>query len=206
MLERTGEHSYVIQMDEKRRQNAHRSQLKEYHHDEATLGPPIKLYHFKQSRGEAENSRIHECVIEKVVTHRRNEEGELEFLVQWEGSPERTWEPLQNFFIQYSQPLVSYFAMKGLKEDVMAHLAKHPEEAHVAVCEVIDELKKLEEESRMRWEEPPAEWKWIEDQKEAALDPKTQDKGSPKGARVGAKIKERWRNAVTYPREIPTRR
>ena len=86
-----------------------------------------------------------EWSVEKVITHRRDDHGELEFLVQWEGSPERTWEPLHHFFHRYAQPLVEYFVDKNIKEDVMAHLARHPAEAHVAIMEIAETLKAEEE-------------------------------------------------------------
>ena len=47
-------------IDGNRRQDAHRAQLKEYHHDEAAQGPLVKLDQFKQAKEEAESGKINE--------------------------------------------------------------------------------------------------------------------------------------------------
>ena len=55
-----------------------------------------------------EYAGVDEWLVENVEGHRRNKQGEVEFLVRWEGIKELTWEPLQHFFHLYSQPLVDY--------------------------------------------------------------------------------------------------
>jgi hypothetical protein len=159
--DRTSEHGYTVRVAEGRTTEAHRSQLKEWRHDEELSGPALKLFHYKQAVPEEEATKVDEWVVEKVEAHRRRkEDGDLEFLVQWEGSPERTWEPLRHFFHRYAQPIVDYFQDKGLKEDIMAYLARHPTEAQVAICAAVDTEKKVETESGLRWEEPPEGWTW----------------------------------------------
>jgi hypothetical protein len=54
---------------------------------------------------------------------------------------------------------VEYFHDKGLKEDVMAHLAKHPSEDTAAIAAVI-QSKQKQKELQLEWEEPPVEWSW----------------------------------------------
>jgi hypothetical protein len=157
VTERRGEHSYVIQLQEGRLQEAHRSQLKPYVEGDADLGPPIKLFHFKQARQDPPTG-IDEWNVEKVMGHRRRN-GELEFHVKWEGSPDCTWEPLHHFFHLYSQPIVDYFQEKKLKEDVMAHLAKHPTEVASAFLAAIT---REPFDSFLAWEDPPTEWQWEE--------------------------------------------
>jgi len=164
--ERRGEHSYVIQLEENRQQEAHRSQLKSYNESTDDIGPPVKLFRFKQARVEPPTG-MDEWNVDKVLGHRRRD-GELEFNVQWEGSSEHTWEPLHHFFHHYSQPIVDYFKEKGLKEDVMAHLARHPTEASAVWASAFtknptEEAK--QEEWPEEWEEPPTEWSWEEDKK-----------------------------------------
>jgi hypothetical protein len=38
---------------------------------------------------------------------------------------EATWEPVENFFHYYSSDLVQYAHQKGIKIDVLKHLALH---------------------------------------------------------------------------------
>ena len=156
----------MIQLEENRLQEVHRSKLKSYMEGDSDLGSPVKLFHFKQARQDS-TTGIDEWNVEKVLSHRKLANGELEFRVKWETSPELTWEPLHHFFHRYSQPIVDYFREKGIKEDVMAHLAKHPPEATAAIAAVLAAKDKAEELS-MDYEEPPVEWCW-DDQIEKVL-------------------------------------
>ena len=167
VAERRSEHSYVVEIQEGRMQEAHRSQLKPYTEGDAELGSPVKLFHFKQARSDPPTG-IDEWNVEKVLTHRRNTSGDLEFKVQWEGSAELTWEPLHHFFHRYSQPIVDYFHNKRLKEDVMAHLAKHPAEVTVVWIKAITEPQNAKKKWPLEWEDPPTEWRW-EDSHEMVL-------------------------------------
>jgi hypothetical protein len=121
----------------------------------------VKLFHFKQARSDPPTG-IDEWNVEKVVTHRRTPGGELEFKVQWEGSTELTWEPLHHFFHSYSQPIVDYFQKKNLKEDVMAHLAKHPTEVSRVWLSAVEGGPRQDKKWPLEWEEPPTEWTWEE--------------------------------------------
>ena len=150
----------MIQLEENRLQDVHRSQLKPYLEGDSELGSPVKLFHFKQARQDTATG-IDEWNVEKVLKHRKLANGELEFQVKWETSPDLTWEPLHHFFHRYSQPIVDYFQAKGIKEDVMAHLARHPPEATAAIAAVMAAMEKQDELS-MEWEEPPLEGCWDE--------------------------------------------
>jgi hypothetical protein len=105
VIERRGEASYLIQLEEKRQQEVHRSQLKECFMDEEALGKVAKMFRFSQAKPE-EAVAIDEWTVEEVLQHRRRDDGHLEFQVKWEGSPELTWEPLKNFFHRWSVPVV----------------------------------------------------------------------------------------------------
>ena len=69
------------------------------------------------------------------------------------------------FFHHYSQPIVDYFQQKEQKEDVMAHLAKHPVE-DVSVV-----LAALSQNPGVVWEEPPMEWQWDEREERELREP-----------------------------------
>ena len=106
--DRHGEHSYVIKLEENRLHETHRAKLKPYLEGDSELGSPVKLFHFKQARQDSATG-IDEWNVEKVIGHRKLANGELEFRVKWETSPDLTWEPLHHFFHRYAQPIVEYF-------------------------------------------------------------------------------------------------
>ena len=93
--ERTGEHSYRVEIQPGRLQDAHRCQLKEHREDFTTK--PLKLFRYRQTE-ERDEAHPDEWVVEKIGEHRRRPDGDLEFKVKWEGSAQETWEPLHHFF------------------------------------------------------------------------------------------------------------
>ena len=70
-----------------------------------------------------------EWVVDKIVAHRRNGAGDLEFHVRWLGSEELTWEPVGHFFQRYAVDFIAYCREKGLNVDVIDYLARHPADA-----------------------------------------------------------------------------
>jgi len=62
--------------------------------------------------------------VAKVVTHRTNKKGDLEFLVRWEGydADEDTWVSPSAFLPGYCQPWADYLKQKKLRVDVAQHL------------------------------------------------------------------------------------
>ena len=147
VAERRSDHSYVIDIDAGTQQEAHRSQLKPYLED-VWSGRPLKMFRFRRAvQQDDEDVQPDQWLVKKVEQHRRGADGYPEFKVQWEGSEERTWEPLHHFFHHYSQPLLDYCVAKGVRvSDVLEYLHKHPTE--VEVNEV--------------WENPPEDWCWEE--------------------------------------------
>ena len=154
VAERRSDHGYVVDIDTNTQQEAHRSQLKPYIED-VWSGRPVKLFRFRRAVVDNEDVQPDQWTIKKVEGHRRGADGYPEFKVEWDGSDERTWEPLHHFFHQYSQPLLDYCVDKGVRvDDVLEYLHKHP--AEVVIGEV--------------WEEPPEEWCWDADADEADIE------------------------------------
>ena len=172
VVERRGKHSYVIDIQEGRRQEAHRSQLKI--HQEDVEGRPLKLFRFKQAVP-VEDAAPDHWEVEDIEGHRRLPNGEVEFKVRWEGSGQHTWEPLHHFFHLYSAPLVEYCKAKGVEVDVLNHLARHPAEAEAVVRAAVAAPRVTQERWALPWEEPPADWAWVEnmDQKTTKVESKT---------------------------------
>ena len=111
VAERKGEHSYTVEVEPGRLQEAHRSQLKE-HFEEEWSDRPLKMYHFRQAVEDNELA-MDEWNVEAVEDHRVGEDGYPEFYVKWEDSEKRTWEPLRHFFHRYSWPVLAYCDKKG---------------------------------------------------------------------------------------------
>jgi hypothetical protein len=153
---RRGEHSYELELEEGRRQEAHRCQLKAYRDDTRLWGPP-KMFVYRQARPQ-EDVDIEEWTVEEIRRHRRRDDGDWEFEVKWKGHPTLTWEPLKNFFHRYSHQMIEYAKSKKLKVDLLDYLHRNP--AEVAV--IIAEVKKQEQEviNNAEWEDPPEEWVW----------------------------------------------
>ena len=153
VLQRVGDHSYVVELEPGRHQHCHRSQLKEHMLD--PLGPPVKLYQYRQAKQEVAVAPD-DWLVEKILGHRRGPTGDLEFHVQWEGSRQKTWEPLAHFFHLYNKDVVDYCHAKKLDVDVMSYLARNPP-TDVTVAQL---LATKAEQLGMCWEEPPRDWVW----------------------------------------------
>jgi hypothetical protein len=168
VLEGRGQSSYLIQLEETRQQEVHRCQLKECFTDEALLGKPIKLFKFRQAKPE-EAVGITEWNVEEILRHRQRDDGDLEFEVRWEGSPDLTREPIEHFFHRFSMFIVEYFKKRKLRVDVMDYLHRHAAETEVAAV-----LRSME----LEWEDPPPQWQWEDTEEEINthdLDPNTEE-------------------------------
>ena len=94
VLERVGNHSYVVEVKKGKRQDAHRSQLRP-HVEDTYNGNPFPLHYFSGTAPLVDDLAPDELIPEKVVEHGRDVTGELKLKIRWEGyGPEGdTWEP-----------------------------------------------------------------------------------------------------------------
>lgn len=116
VLEREGESSYVIEVKEGYRTKAHRRQLKPYQSDEQS-SHGIEMFYHKRTMP-IPDAPPDTWLTEKVVDHKRDADGKLWFLTKWQGDEETTWEPVGNFFHQYSADLINYCRAKGVTLDL----------------------------------------------------------------------------------------
>ena len=125
IISRKGEFSYEIQM-ENDRMDAHRTFLKEYT-DDTTNGNPVQLYYHKRTVRDDE-AKPGECIVDRILNHRTNAQGKLEFLTLWQGETmeEATWEPPNSFFHRYGVDLIKYCKSKGIPLDVTIYLQDKP--------------------------------------------------------------------------------
>jgi hypothetical protein len=124
VVERRGEHSYVVELEPGRMQEAHRSQLKE-HVEDVFSDKPLRLFHFRQAIQDSVMA-ANEWEVEGIEGHRQGEDGFPEFCVKWAGYEERTWEPLKNFFHRFNRLVLAYCDKKKVKvPDVLGYLYHH---------------------------------------------------------------------------------
>jgi hypothetical protein len=175
--QRVGEHSYMVEVAEGRVIPVHRSHLKPHVEDEL-LGEPVKLFQYRQAVRETELAPD-EWLFDKITNHRRDANGDWEFLVKWQDSEQSTWEPLGHFFHKYADAFIKYCHEHRLRPDVIDHLLRHPAEVAVLRCDPIsvqvvraiqvvlrDTLQGTSAYSLCRiWEEPPedCEVEWNDD-------------------------------------------
>ena len=53
-------------------------------------------------------------IVHKILDHRPNSQGQLEFHTLWEGTGEDTWEPAENFIDGVCEPWIKYCKDHGL--------------------------------------------------------------------------------------------
>ena len=108
VLRRTGNLSYEIVVKPNVTQDVHLDQLKPYCED-VLHGTGVELFHYS-SGYKVLHTQPDEWDVERILRHRRNSQGKLEFLTQWEGADpgETTWEPAGNFVPRYNYKFVEY--------------------------------------------------------------------------------------------------
>ena len=97
-MDRTGNSSYTVEF-EGGVQEVHLDDLKEYLVEEFKE-EGVDLWYSRNPNVTPRDEEIEVGVVEKIVGHRRNENGRLEFLVKWVGfdSTQNTWEHPGNLF------------------------------------------------------------------------------------------------------------
>jgi hypothetical protein len=118
-----GETSYEVEVSSGKFTTLHVSQLKP-HWDNEFSEEKLELFHFTPSKEEFD-STLDEWEVEKVIRHRVNARGKLEFLVQWKGFKEHTWEPLMNFIQRYNLDWREYVTKSKLKFDLGDYMLEH---------------------------------------------------------------------------------
>jgi hypothetical protein len=130
--------------------------------EDVHIGQPLALFHFKQATPELEVD-LDEWGVDKIVAHRHNAAGDLEFQVRWLGSDEMTWEPVSNFFLQYAVAFIAYCRNKGLHVDVIDYLARHPSDVaavrgNPVSVSVLNALLAPQQQEHLEWVDPPEDW------------------------------------------------
>ena len=119
VLQQVGERTYTIDMGGGRKRDCHTTQMKM--HRPPVEGPEWPMHYTKGEAVEEEEQDPDDFDVEKILRHRRNKKGELEFLVRWEGygEEEDTWEPPSNFMQRVCAPWVEYCKGNGLNFSIL---------------------------------------------------------------------------------------
>ena len=116
-----GEMSYEIEIKPNHRVSLHRSQLKPHFEDEFAA-EKLQLHHFSPQSTDFD-SAPDEWEVEKIITHRKDSSGRLEFLTMWKDCSDVTWEPLMQFIHRYSSGWRDYVLSKGLKFNLVDYMS-----------------------------------------------------------------------------------
>ena len=121
VLERRGESSYNVQVKPNGSMEVHASDLKPSSEDDPA-GQKIADFLFLPTV-QPQDTTPDEWNVDKIVKHRMNKRGRLEFLTQWENAKgEDTWEPVDSFVHGFNAQLFKYCPLKGLKLDLLQYL------------------------------------------------------------------------------------
>jgi len=113
VVQRVGEHSYIVQVKKGGTTEAHRSQLRR-HIPDTLVSEPTPLYYYS-GRAPELSVAPDQWLVDKVMEHRTRPDGTEEFLVKWEGvgDEDSTWEPLLNLLTP-NEPLMTYCMEQGV--------------------------------------------------------------------------------------------
>ena len=119
VLRQVGEHSYEVQVSPSDTRVCHVNQLKV--HFEDALGKAWPLYYTRDTQVDDGAVGVDDYNVEKIVSHRVDAFGEIEFLVKWEGYPpeNNTWQRPKDFLPQYCRPWAEYCRKKNITVDIV---------------------------------------------------------------------------------------
>ena len=86
----------------------------------------LKMFQYLPTQTDIEIG-LDEWEVDKILQHRKNKQGKLEFLVLWKGYTDPTWEPLMNFIHWYSSDWRNYVAQHKLKFDLVDYMSESDE-------------------------------------------------------------------------------
>ena len=66
---------------------------------------------------------VEEAEVEKIVKHRVQPDGTVQFLTKWVGEDLATWEPVGNFIHRYSSEFVKYARDQRLDLNILVSLS-----------------------------------------------------------------------------------
>lgn len=124
VLRRIGFGTYVIELKDDVLHTASDDQLKP-HYEDKFVGKPKPLHYWV---GESYDPQVgvEEAEVEKIVKHRVQPDGTVQFLTKWVGDDLATWEPVGNFIHRYSSEFVKYARDQQLDLNILDSLSSEP--------------------------------------------------------------------------------
>ena len=119
VVRRDNDRSYEIELKPQYFIKAPRNLLKAYVEDRV-VGRPTELFVHRRTEP-GDDLLPDEWNVEKILDH-KIEKGQYKFLTQWEGSDEKTWEPVGNFIHRYSVDFVKYCKKLGILTELLQFL------------------------------------------------------------------------------------
>lgn len=128
VVARIGERSYTIKVKPGKEIAAPRSFLKPYVEDKYNKDP-VPLYFHRRTVIDDE-AQDDEAIVDKILDHKVDENGDEWYLTQWKGgTPEEAeWLPPNKFFHRYNSDFVDYCMSKGISPKVVPYLQRKPTE------------------------------------------------------------------------------
>ena len=109
--------SYQVLVKPGKIQDVHADQLKPYVQDVLSGRKTDLFFHTTGYKPLA--TEVDEYDVKKILAHRENADGKLEFLTWWEGCPKEqaTWEPPISFLTRYCEDFPLYLLQHGIAMD-----------------------------------------------------------------------------------------
>ena len=121
MVQRLSTHTYKVQVSDDGNRDCHISQMKPYFVDPS--GPQWPL-HYTRDIPIDTHALEGDWNLEAILRHRHGKNGQVEFLVKWDGcdASESTWEPPSSFLPRLNLQWAKYCRDHNILLDVVDHL------------------------------------------------------------------------------------
>ena len=126
IVSRTGDNSYEIRVKPGKVMGANRCDLKPYVPDKYNKDPVPLFFHRRTVIDD--DALPDEFEVVRILDHRINKKGDVEFLTHWKGGTEHdaTWEPVNSFFHRYSSDFVDYCFRANYEPQILKYLSRKP--------------------------------------------------------------------------------
>ena len=123
IIKQVGDSTWEIDVGNKHRV-VHDAQMKPW--EPALTGKNWPLHHRMLTEHDNEDSTPDEWIVDRIIKHRRRPDGQLEFLVRWQGftSDDDTWERAHHFLPRVNVDWLAY-CQKHKLDLPLQHIIEH---------------------------------------------------------------------------------
>ena len=121
LIKQVGQDTWEVDVGNKHRV-VHHAQMKPWYAPVVGLATP--LHHHMLTEDSDEKAAPDEWIVEKILSHRKKQDGSVEFLTRWQGyKPEDdTWEPAKHFLQKVNIDWLKYCKQHKIDFTVMQHM------------------------------------------------------------------------------------